>query len=119
MPRRRLAYSGGNVFHVLNRSVRGVRIFANDCDYHAFENLLIEAMHRTPTRLIAYCVMPTHWHLVCWPTDDELPRFMHWLTVTHVKRWHRAYGTSGTGPVYQSRYKAVPVRPTDLLTVIR
>ena len=39
-------------------------------------------------RLLAYCVMPNHWHLVVWPRQDgDLSRFMNWLTLTHTQRW--------------------------------
>jgi putative transposase len=54
--------------------------------------------------------MPNHWHLVMWPYLDELPRFMHWLTLTHAKRWQEAHGCYGTGHVYQDRYDAIPVQ---------
>ena len=58
-----------------------------------------EAQARVPLRLLAYCVMPNHFHLVAWPSrDDELSEFMHWLTLTHSKRWHVYRGTNGTGP---------------------
>lgn len=54
--------------------------------------------------------MPNHFHLVLWPrTDDELPKFMAWLTTTHSKRWHAFRRTTGIGHVYQGRYKAFPV----------
>jgi hypothetical protein len=40
-----------------------------------------------PDRLLAYCVMPTHWHLMFWPWEDgELSRFMAWVTLTHTQR---------------------------------
>jgi len=62
-------------------------------------------------RLIAYCLMPNHWHLVTWPVqDDELPTFMHRLAMTHAKRWHVAHATTGTGPLYQGRYHPCLVR---------
>ena len=36
---------------------------------------------RIPLRMLAYCVMPNHFHLVVWPTqDDELSEFMQWFT---------------------------------------
>lgn len=112
--------SGGLIFHVLNRSVRRVRIFCHDGDFGAFEDLLAEALTRVPIRLLGYCVMPSHWHLVLWPNSDEMPRFMHWLTLTHAKRWHRARGSEGTGPLYQNRYKAIPIQGDNhFLTLMR
>jgi putative transposase len=120
MPRRRLRDAGGLVFHILNRGVRRQQIFFCAADYAAFERVLREALHRVPTRLLDYSLMPNHWHLVLWPEEAELPRFMHWLTLTHAKRWHEAHGSTGTGHVYQNCYRAVPVQ-TDvhLLTLLR
>ena len=51
----------------------------------------------------------THFHLLVWPENDQqLPRFMHWLTATHAMRWRDATDTIGEGAVYQGRYKADP-----------
>lgn len=120
MPRRRLRDAGGLVFHILNRGVRRQQIFFGDADYAAFERVLAEALHRIPTRLLDYCVMPNHWHFVLWPEIDEIPRFMHWLTLTHAKRWHESHGSTGTGHVYQNHYHAVPVQSElHLLTLLR
>jgi putative transposase len=118
MPRR--TSSEGHVVHVLNRSVRRERLFFDANDYRTFERLLSEALVRIPTRLLAYCIMPNHWHLVLWPYATELPRFMHWLTLTHATRWHLAKGSRGTGHVYQNRYNAIPVQTEGhLLTLLR
>jgi len=42
-------------------------IFSGDGDYEAFEKVLLEAVERTETRLLSYCLMPNHWHLAVWP----------------------------------------------------
>jgi putative transposase len=111
MPRRCTAVTAGLVFHVMNRAARRAPLFAVSVDYDAFERVLWEAENRVPMRLLAYVVMPNHWHLVVWPlADGALPRYMKWLTRTHAQRWHRAHGSTGTGALYQGRYKAVPVQ---------
>ncbi len=111
MPRRTRIASGGLVFHVMNRAVRRGLLFTDRDDYAAFEHTLFEALHRVPLRLLAYCAMPNHWHLVLWPDEDHhLSAFMHWLTTTHAQRWHRYYGTGGTGALYQGRFKSVPIQ---------
>ena len=52
-------------------------------------------------RLLAYCVMPNHWHLVLWPyRDGDLSRFISWLMLTHTQRWHAYRQTVGTGHLY-------------------
>jgi len=121
MPRRKIALTGGLVFHVINRGVRRMRLFDQPGDYRSFERLLKDAQERVPLRILAYCLMPNHFHLVLWPSlDGDLTKFMNWLTLTHSKRWHVWRGTTGTGPVYQGRFRAGPVQTDEhLLTVLR
>jgi len=112
---------GGYAYHVFNRAVGRARIFRKTSDYEAFEQVLAQAKARLPMRVLAWCVMPTHWHLVLWPRgDNDLSEFMRWLTVTHTQRWHAAHGTAGAGPLYQGRFKSFPIQEDDhLLTVLR
>jgi putative transposase len=106
---------------VLNRAVRRARLFHHGRDYGAFLMVFREALERVPLRILAYCIMPNHFHLVVWPaTDDELSGFMQWLTSTHSKRWHVNNDTRGTGSVYQGRFKSFPVQTDQhFLTVCR
>ncbi len=70
-------------------------------------------------RLLAFCLMPNHFHLVAWPRNDgELSQWMQWLMTAHVRRYHRHYDSSGH--VWQGRFKAFPVQSDEhLLTVMR
>ncbi|MFW6162953.1 MAG: transposase [Planctomycetota bacterium] len=106
---------------MLNRANARVRIFETDRDYAAFEKVLAEAHERVAMRTVAYCVMPNHWHFVLWPREDgDLSEFVWWLTLTHTQRWHMAHGTTGTGHLYQGRFKSFPVESDDhYLTVCR
>ena len=115
------AATGGMVFHVLNRGNARARIFHKDADYLAFERILGGAKERYDMRVLTYCLMPNHWHLVLWPRHEgDLSRFMGWLTLTHTQRWHAQRGTGGTGHVYQGRFKSFPVQADDhFLTVCR
>jgi putative transposase len=121
MPRRARNAPGGFVYHALNRAVARLPLFQKPADYAAFERLLAEALAKYPTRLLAYCLMPNHWHLVLWPEQDgEMTAFLRWLTLTHSMRWHAHYHTAGTGHIYQARYKSFPVETDDhLYTVLR
>ena len=121
MPRRPRISTGGLAYHVLNRRVGRVRLFDKPADYLAFEKILYEAHERAGIRIAAYCLMPNHWHLLLWPRDDgELSEVMRWITVTHTQRWHAHRQTSGSGPVYQGRFKSFPVQADEhFLTVAR
>ena len=106
MARARRNTAPGCVHHVVNRGNRKKVIFHKPGDYRAFLRILREASHRFGMRVLAFCIMRNHWHLVLWPgTDVSISAFMHWLTSTHVRRYHRHYGLTGTGHLYQARYR--------------
>lgn len=109
------------VYHVLNRAVARLPLFRKDADYAAFERILLEALERTPTRILAWCIMRNHWHFVIWPRKDgELTSFLRWLAHTHAMRWHVAHKTVGCGHLYQGRFKSFPVQTDEhFLTVCR
>lgn len=102
------------VYHVLNRANARLKIFSSDDDYAAWERILAEAIERFDMRVLAYCLMPNHWHLLAWPRHDgDLSRFVGWLTLTHTQRWHAQRGSGGSGHLYQGRFKSFPVEGDD------
>lgn len=119
MPRTARVAPGGLVYHALNRAVARLPLFEKEADYEAFERVLAEAQQRHPTRILAYCLMPNHWHFVLWPReDDELTAFLRWLTHTHTMRWHAHHHTGGTGHLYQGRFKSFPVQTDEHLAAV-
>ena len=98
--------AGGIVYHVLNRGNSRRTIFYKDRDAHAFIELLAEVKRFIPMRLLGYCLMGNHWHLVLWPhSEGDLSRFMHRLTVTHVRRYFEHYHDDAGGHLYQGRFR--------------
>jgi len=57
---------GGYAYHVLNRTAGRWRMFRKDGDFEAFERVLELAVERSAgdVRLLTYCLMGNHWHLV-------------------------------------------------------
>ncbi|MDH3374183.1 MAG: transposase [Gammaproteobacteria bacterium] len=119
MPRTARASKGGICYHVINRGNARCTVYHNSCDYDSFTRLMIKACSRMPMRILAYCLMPNHFHLVLWPYGDgDMSRWMHWLLTSHVRRYHRLHGTSGR--IWQGRFKAFPIQQDrHLLTVMR
>ena len=114
MGRPQRAAAAGYVYHVLNRANARLTIFEEQGDYEAFETVLTEAVQRTQTRLLAYCLMPNHWHLLVWPRKvGELSHFVGWLTLTHTQRLHAYRRSTGSGHVYQGRFKSFPVEEDE------
>src|SRR5262245_2962950 len=105
---------GGYVYHVLNRGNARRAFLHKPADFDAFLRVLAEAKQQVPMRLLAFCLMPDHWHLVLWPkADGELSRFVGWLSLTHTQRWHAHYHNTGAGHLYQGRFKSFPVQEDD------
>src|SRR5579871_171716 len=111
MARRLRCSDAGYVFHILNRAVGRATIFKKPMDYAAFEKTLRQAWERTGMRLLAYTLMPNHWHLVVWPERDGAlcvhgqPR-----AVTPLRRWHAHHPSGGTCPLYQGHFNSFPVQ---------
>ena len=86
MPRTARASAGNVCYHVLNRGNARNTVFHQDGDYGAFLKLLNQANKRVSMRLLAFCLMPNHFHLVAWPRKDgDLSRWMQWLMTSHVR----------------------------------
>jgi putative transposase len=54
----------------MNRAVGRVLVFRKEADFKAFQRLMVEAQQRHLTRILAWCLMKTHWHFVLWPWAD-------------------------------------------------
>ena len=81
-------------------------MFRNAADYLGFIAALTDAVDRTTVRLLAYCLMPNHFHLVLWPVHgDEISAYMQLLMNAHIRDVQRRHGTAGTGHIYQGRYR--------------
>jgi putative transposase len=119
MPRTARSCSGGYTYHVLNRGNGRATVFHQPDDYEAFVRLMAEASLRTPMRILAYCLMPNHFHLALWPRcDGDLSRWMHWLMTSHVRRSLRHDRSSGH--LWQGRFKAFTTQEDEhLLTILR
>jgi len=96
------------IYHVINRGNGRQTIFRDEEDFLLFESLLEEAKKSVvDMRVLAYVLMPNHWHLILQPKKDgDLSFFMHWLTTTHTRKDHVKTKTIGGGHLYQGRYKS-------------
>jgi putative transposase len=112
---------GDYVYHVLNRANARVSVFDNGKDYNTFETILEDAVAKFDMRLLSYCIMPNHWHLVLYPKKDgDLIKFMGWLSNTHTRRWHMKKHTIGEGHLYQGRYKSfICQNDNHFITLVR
>ncbi len=121
MPRRKRADEVGCLYHALNRGNGRGEIFHKQADYLAFLRVLDEGLGRYPVDLLAFCLLPNHWHMVLRPRKDgAMGRLIGWVTATHTLRYHAHNHTVGGGHVYQGPFKSFPVQDDEhFLTVVR
>jgi len=98
------------VYHALNRANFRSRLFKKEGHYQDLLALVGKSLEFVPMRVLAYCLMPNHWHLVLYPrADGDLSKFLQRITLTHTQRYHARTRTVGYGHIYQGRYKSLPV----------
>jgi putative transposase len=119
MPRTARSIRAGICYHVINRGNARATVFHDDLDYEVFEALAFASARRAGAEVLAYCLMPNHFHFVLRPVaDDGLSKWAHWLLTSHVHR-HRMRHAS-VGRIWQGRYKAFPVQSDPhLFAVLR
>src|SRR5438093_11323792 len=120
MPRKARVAVGGLVYHVLNRGNCRMRIFTKSGDFASFVKLLEEGWRLNRMRILGYCLMHNHWHLMLWPRGDkDLAKFMGWIGTTHVRRWRQHRHSGGAGHLYRGRDRSIVVESAQhLLTLL-
>ena len=119
MPRIARGLADGLIYHVINRGNDRREIFHKPHDYEAFISIAKEAKTKFPVKIFAYCLMPNHFHMVLMPQiGQDLSKWMQWLMTSHVRRYHKHYGTSGHA--WQGRFKSFVIQKDGhLLMVLR
>ena len=121
MPRIRRTAPAGVAHHVINRGNDRKVVFQKPADYLAFLRYMFEAQSLVPMRILAFCLMPNHFHIVLWPESvGALSKYMHVLMNAHVHKYQQHYGTVGHGHVWQGRFKNFPIQhDLHLIRVLR
>jgi putative transposase len=106
VPRHQRISPDGFVQHVINRGDHRETIFHKPADFRAFLAIVAETAYRIPIRILAYCIMRNHFHLLLWPYQGrDVPHFMQLLMNTHIRRYILHYRPAAPGHIYQGRYK--------------
>jgi putative transposase len=122
-------YVKDGYYHVYNRGVERRTIFEDNQDYGVFLNRLKEALtplkeeeeqlsrrqnYARQIRLVAYCLMPNHFHLLIQQTDQKaMESFMRTLATSYSMYFNKKY--ERVGRLFQGSYKAVQVDSDEYL----
>lgn len=105
-------------YHVMNRGRGGEPVFLENEDYEAFIDLLKELVAVYNVRVVAYCLMSNHYHLLIQTPDANLSRAMRHLNGVYTQRFNRTHACDGQ--LFRGRYKSVLVDAnTYLLGLVR
>lgn len=123
MPSRNIVreFAEDQYYHIYNRGVEKRIIFLDDQDYSVFIGLLKKYLigekmqigvnrHAFQTlqasvQLLAYCLMPNHFHLLLHQSEpDGVTKLMRRLSTGYVMYFNERYGRVGS--LFQSTYKA-------------
>jgi putative transposase len=105
MPARLQEFQAGEFYHLYQRGGDRQRIFFESDNYFYFIRLVKRYTLFFKVNIIAYCLLPNHFHLFLQPQhSNNLSAFMRRLQQSHVqainKRNHRR------GPLFYQRFKA-------------
>lgn len=131
MPSRNILrdFAEDQYYHLYNRGVEKRTIFLDEQDYTVFLGLLKKYLSGEYIRktnrhkfdnlagqvdLLAYCLMPNHFHLLLYQkTDGAITKLMRRVMTGYVMYFNERYKRVGT--LFQSRYKASHINADDYL----
>ena len=110
MPRRLISFDPGQYYHLYNRGVNRENIFIEERNYWYFL-FNLERYLLPITDLIAYCLMPNHYHLLVYIRETsevfktwEVSTAMMRLSVSYTKTINIHYDR--VGPLFQGAFQA-------------
>ncbi len=126
MPRRKMPLVASKYYHLYNRGNNHQKVFFNRDNYLFFlqqirHYLLGESGKNTtalerftpPVSIIAYCLMPNHYHLLLQPHDDDLSHKMQLFGISYTKSINKQQNRVGS--LFQGQFQAVLVNQNDYL----
>ncbi len=113
MPRRQVILQAGNYYHVYNRGNNRQLIFFERENYLYFLRLLRKHLITHGVDIIAYCLMPNHYHLLVYLKTNRFSNLMQAFTLSYAKAINKRY--QRVGSLFQGRFEAIHVDTEEYL----
>ena len=107
MPRTERRKSASGFYHVVMRGNGRQNLFEDDADRRSFLSYLRGDAERFGVRVLAWCLMSNHIHLLLEDRDDNLSEMMRSLATSYALRFNRRGGHAGH--VFQQRFYSNPI----------
>jgi putative transposase len=88
-------------------------IYRDVADYETFAFMLRRTAHRFSWRMRAFCLMPTHYHVVLDTPLEQLSAGMHRLNGCYAMQFNRRHRRSGH--LFQSRFSVRVIEDEEYL----
>ena len=114
MPRRKGEFSAGCYYHIFNRVLEHETLFPTPANYLHCLKLVKNSLHRYESSLLAYCLMPNHYHFLLKQLSDKpLSQFIGSIFNPYVQSLNVQKGRKG--PLFEGRFKHVLVDKEEYL----
>jgi REP element-mobilizing transposase RayT len=113
MPKERESVHTGNFYHVYNRGNNRQTIFFERENYLYFLRLIKQHLIGQDIEIIAYCLMPNHYHLLVYLNGTTLTQLMKSLSLAYTKALNKRHDRVGS--LFQGRFQSVHVSNTAYL----
>jgi putative transposase len=100
-------------YHLYNRGNNYNNIYFGKENYLYFLRLLRKHLIERDILILAYCLMPNHYHLLVAGEVDNLPRAMQALSIAYTKSINRRFERVGT--LFQGGYRSIRVSNDEYL----
>ena len=109
-------FAEGAIYHVYVRTARRERVFARSGEAERFLELVREVKRQDGFAVLAWCVMPSHYHLVLRTAEVPLSRSMRLIQGRFAAGYNRRHRTLRS--VWQERYKAKLIHDTAYVRTV-
>ncbi len=116
MPRRKDAIKTGEYYHVYNRGINKTQIFQSTRNYHFFIHQLKNILFPTYANMIAYVLMPTHYHFLVEVTSEDFSKGLGRFSNSYTKAFN--VDQCRSGPLFESRFKAKSIQSDEYLLAV-
>ena len=108
MARRKIQFESGKCYHIYNRGCNKENIFLNEDNYQYLIRLFSKNIKTFNVTIIAYCLMPNHYHLLLRQNNDiGLDRFIQSVFNSYTKAFNKMHSRSGT--LFEGPYRNIVV----------
>ncbi len=118
MPRTSRKKSESGIYHVMLRGINRQMIFEDEEDYERFLEIIKECKAVSEFKLMAYCLMGNHLHLLIKEEKEQLDQIFKRIGARYVFWFNFKY--TRVGHLFQDRFKSEPIDDDRyFLTVLR